>query len=65
MAVSMMSVSMPLRQVAVGGAALASVPLRQVVDEASRGSSLVSLPEKRARGLAGCPPSPSVVGPSL
>jgi hypothetical protein len=27
---------MPLREVAVGGAALASVPLRQVVDEASR-----------------------------
>ena len=63
----MMSMSMPLRQVAVGGAVLASVPLRQVaVDRASRGSSLlVSLPEKRARGLAGGPPSPSVVGPSL
>jgi hypothetical protein len=45
---------------------LASVPLRQiVVDRASRGSSPVSLPEKRARGLAGGPPSPFVVGPSL
>jgi hypothetical protein len=58
--------SVPLRQVVVGGVVLASVPLRQVdVDRASHGSSLVSLPEKRARGLAGGPPSPSVVGPSL
>jgi hypothetical protein len=62
----MMSMSMPLRQVVVGGVVLASVHLRQVVvDKASRGSSPVSLLEKGARGLAGGPPSPSVVGPSL
>ena len=63
----MMSVSMPLRHVVVDVVVLVSMPLRlQVaVGGASRGSLPGSLPEKRARGLAGGPPSPSIVGPSL
>ena len=58
--------SMSLRQVAVDVAVLASMPLRRVaVGGASRGSSQVSLSEKRARFLVGGPPSPSVVSPSV